>query len=82
MAEPERVLRALGVAIRHVRRERRLSQEQLGLATGVHRNYIGGIERAERSPSLATAATLADALELPLWELLRIGEQLLVADGE
>lgn len=81
MPESERVLRALGIAIRHVRSERRLSQEQLGLATSVHRNYIGGIERGERSPSVATAATLAEALGMPLWELLRVGEELLASDG-
>jgi transcriptional regulator with XRE-family HTH domain len=32
-------------------------------------NYIGGIERGERNPSVTTIATLADALELKLSEL-------------
>jgi transcriptional regulator with XRE-family HTH domain len=35
----------------------------------VHRNYIGGIERGERNPSVTTIATLADALDMKLSEL-------------
>lgn len=45
------------------------------LETGVHRNYIGGIERGERSPSVAAIITLADALRVPLADLFRQAEQ-------
>jgi transcriptional regulator with XRE-family HTH domain len=57
--------------------ELRISQEELGFRSGVHRNYIGGVERGERQPTvrtLATLATLADALGVPLSELLTLAE--------
>jgi transcriptional regulator with XRE-family HTH domain len=57
-------LLALGEAIRQVRLSRAISQEQLGLETGIHRNYVGGIERGERSPTVAVILKLADALEV------------------
>jgi len=69
MAESSNLLPDLGNALRDARTDGRLSQEELGLRTGVHRNYIGGIERGERNPSVTTIATLADALDLKLSEL-------------
>ena len=69
MAEQSSLLLGLGKVLREARAERRVSQEELGLRTGVHRNYIGGIERGERNPSVTTIATLADALDLKLSEL-------------
>lgn len=69
MAEQSTLLLGLGSVLREARAERRVSQEELGLRTGVHRNYIGGIERGERNPSVTTIATLADALDLKLSEL-------------
>ena len=69
MAEQSILLLGLGNVLREARAERRVSQEELGLRTGVHRNYIGGIERGERNPSVTTIATLAGALDLKLSEL-------------
>jgi len=53
----------------------RASHEGLGLDSGVYRNYIGGIERAERQPTLATVATLAVALDVRLSDLLARAEE-------
>ncbi len=33
---------------------------------GLHRNYIGAIERAERTPSIVTADKPAEALDITL----------------
>lgn len=66
---------ALGEAIRELRRERGLSQEELGLRSSVHRNYIGGLERAERRPSVVTIARLAAALEVRTSELIAAAER-------
>lgn len=71
MAQPQRVLVGLGAALRKARLDRGLSQEELGLQTGVHRNYIGGIERGERSPTVITVAKLAEALGVSLADLFR-----------
>ncbi len=57
-------LAGLGRAIREARQAKGLSQEELGLATGIHRNYIGGIERGERSPTVRSVLVLASALDL------------------
>ncbi len=38
-----------------------LSQQELGLKTGVHRNYVGGIERGERNPSVTAILKLTEA---------------------
>lgn len=72
MPESTRVLVGLGAAIRQLRTEQRISQEELSLRTGVHRNFIGGIERAERNPSVVTIVRLASALDVPTWELFRL----------
>jgi len=69
MAEPSNLLLGLGRKIREARAEVRISQEELSLRTGIHRNYIGGIERGERNPSVVTVAALAEALDLRLSEL-------------
>jgi transcriptional regulator with XRE-family HTH domain len=68
------LLVGLGNAIRDLRDEHHVSQERLGLDSGVHRNYIGGIERAERRPTLTTIATLARALGITPAELVAQAE--------
>ena len=76
MVEPERLLVGLGQALRALRTEQRLSQETLSLETGVHRNYIGGVERGERQPSVTVLVKLCQALGVPASEMLRRAEQL------
>lgn len=75
MAQPDRVLRGLGEALHAARSKRGLTQEALSLETGVHRNYIGGIERGERSPSVAAVVKLADALDVSLADLFGQAEK-------
>jgi transcriptional regulator with XRE-family HTH domain len=67
---------ALGQAIRELRSERGWSQEELSLHSGVHRNYIGGLERAERRPSVETVGKLADALGVKPSEVFQRAERL------
>lgn len=52
-----------------------MSQERLAESCGLHRNYIGAIERAERTPSIVTADKLAKALGTTLSKLFTELEQ-------
>lgn len=58
----EELTRNFGALVRKLRLEKDLSQERLGEMCGLHRNYIGAVERAERTPSIVTADKLARAL--------------------
>lgn len=75
MSTPDPFLLGLGEVIRDLRDKRNFSQERLGLESGVHRNYIGGIERAERRPTLVTVATLAVTLGIRPSELVARAEK-------
>jgi transcriptional regulator with XRE-family HTH domain len=61
---------AFGRAIRELRTAEGLSQEALAERAGLHRTYIGGIERGERNVSLVNIARLADALDVSLATLM------------
>jgi transcriptional regulator with XRE-family HTH domain len=56
--------------IRTLRREKNLSQEELAHLCGLHRTYIGSIERAERNATLSTLETLASTLNVSVTDLL------------
>ena len=59
-----------GAAVRRLREGRGWTQEQLAERSGLNRSYMGEVERAIAMPSLATAAKLAQALGLPLAQLI------------
>ena len=61
---------ALGQAIRQLRISTGLSQEAFADRCGLHRTYVGGIERGERNLSFANLLRVASALGLRPSELL------------
>ena len=65
---------ALGRAVRDLRGVRGISQEDLAHLSGMHRTYVGGIERGERNVSYANLKRLARALEVPASQLLARAE--------
>lgn len=58
----EELTQKFGALVRQLRLEKGMSQEHLAELCGLHRNYVGAIERAERTPSIVTADKLARAL--------------------
>jgi transcriptional regulator with XRE-family HTH domain len=58
-----------GRAVRRLRSRRNISQEQLAHDSGLDRSYIGGVERAERNPSLIAIEKIARGLDVSLAEL-------------
>ncbi len=65
---------ALGREIRKARETLGRSQEGLAFDAGVHRTYIGMIERGQKSPTLGVILRLARALNLKPSELVRRAE--------
>lgn len=63
------VRRAFGARVRQFRKSRGLTQVALAAACELDPNYIGGIERGERNPSLENIARIARALRVPAAQL-------------
>jgi transcriptional regulator with XRE-family HTH domain len=74
MAQRSQAAVALGLAVRDVRQRVGLSQEELGHLSGMHRTYVGGIERGERNPSWINIVKLAQALQVLPSELVTRAE--------
>lgn len=66
------ILSRFGNRVRKERIEQDLSQEELAALAGVHRTYIGMIERAEKNITLLNIEKIASALKMSLSELFRI----------
>ena len=60
----------VGRKVRELREGRGWSQEELGFQSGLHRNYIGGIERGERNVAIMNIAKLAKAFGVRPKDLL------------
>ena len=56
----------LGLAVRALRKERRLTQAELAERSGLAYETVSRVETGREPPSLRTAMALADALEEPL----------------
>jgi transcriptional regulator with XRE-family HTH domain len=63
--------RLLGANLRALRLGRGLSQEAMADLLGIHRTYIGGLERGERNVTLRTVERLAVQLDVEPRELLK-----------
>jgi DNA-binding XRE family transcriptional regulator len=76
-ADPSDWLVALGDALREARQEAARSQDDVAGDAGLHRNYVGGVERGQRNPSVECIVRLANELKVPVPELFwRAGEAL------
>lgn len=64
-------LAELGVVVRRRREDVGLSQDELGHLCGLHRTYVGSVERGERNLSLSSLLAICRALQIPPHELLK-----------
>ncbi len=64
------VQRAVGRNLRAYRQARNLSQEAFADVLGIHRTYMGGIERGERNLTLKTLERIASRIEVEPLSLL------------
>lgn len=67
-------LQGLARRIRALRERRGLTQEDFAARCGISVSFASLLERGERSPSYETLLQVASALDLPLWELLRLDD--------
>ena len=65
------ILRSFGKKLRGFRESAGLSQEQLAELSGLHRNYIGGMERGERNPTIISLERVSKALGISLSKLFK-----------
>jgi transcriptional regulator with XRE-family HTH domain len=68
---------AFGIVLRRLREKQGDSQESFAHRTGYHRNYIGQLERGEKSPSLTALFALGKANGMLPSAVLKIMEKLL-----
>ena len=64
------IVRRLGNNVKRLRKAKGGSQEELSKKSGLHRTYIGGIERYGRNVSLINVSKLAKALNVEVRKLL------------
>ena len=66
MAAKDPMLRQLGQYLRGVREKRGWSQEELAFECGLHRTYIGAVERGEYNVTILTLRRITDTLGITL----------------
>ena len=71
---PKQMQVRLGRVIRELRSRLGYSQESFADVVGLHRTYIGSVERGERNISLQNLVRIAKALGIPLSTLIAEAE--------
>ncbi len=64
------ILLEFGNKVRNERKKQNMSQEEFSDLVGVHRTYIGMIERGEKNITLENIEKIANALKTPISKLL------------
>ncbi len=71
MAKKDRALIRLGANLRQARETKGWSQEELAFRCGVHRTYVGGVERAEYNVTILTLRRFTKALGITLRDAIQ-----------
>lgn len=69
MNENENAINSFAKRIRKLRAEQKISQEELAYRAGLHRTYIGMIERGEKNITLRNIEKIANALHVNIKDL-------------
>ena len=69
---PEDVLIRFGKAIRQIRNERHISQEEFADMCGMHRSYMSDVELGKRNISLENIEKIAEALNMNISQIFFI----------
>jgi len=64
------IMELFGRNVQKHRKQHNFSQEKLAELAGVHRTYIGMIERAEKNITICNMKKIADALQIKISDLL------------
>ncbi|HWW16053.1 MAG TPA: helix-turn-helix transcriptional regulator [Candidatus Dormibacteraeota bacterium] len=67
----QQIQRQLGERIRKMRTRKGWSQEEFAAISGLHRTYIGAVERGEKNLTISTLHTLAKTLDTTIAQLFR-----------
>ncbi len=71
MVSKHKILNIFGDSVRKHRKQLNISQEELADKAGLHRTYIGMIERAEKNITLVNMERIANALDTDLENLIK-----------
>lgn len=74
--------KSLGTVIRTRRAKLGYSQESFADAVGLHRTYVGSIERGERNISVKNLLAIAEALSIPLSTLIALAEAEIISPAK
>lgn len=72
---------ALSLILRERREALDVSQSDLARRSGLHRSYIGDLERGSRNISVKNLSRLASALEVPASKILSSAEKRMASEG-
>jgi len=75
MIRKKTILKRFGVTVRLHRRKMGLTQQEFGTRVGIHRTYVGAIERGERNLTIMKICEIADALDrdlVSIWQEIAI----------
>lgn len=76
MRKPSKIItNILSENIKNIRNDLNLSQEQLADKCGLHRTYVGAVERGERNITLSSLEAIASALSVSVPTLLTNSEK-------
>ena len=64
--DDQKFLQHVGFQIRELRVSRKLTQAQLAKSCGLHRTFIGSVERGERNVAILNLRRIARTLRVPL----------------